>query len=168
MKISAAATAAILGLPCFAPSQNVPTFRADSRLVEVYTTVRDGDGHYVDGLSKDRFEIRDNGRVQPILAFDAATERLSCAVLLDTTGSMAAALPTVKNSVMRMIDELRAEDRIALFSFSTSLLQLQGFTTDRAAAKQAVLRGLWAGEVRRFPRSNGTSIAPLRHGGERC
>jgi len=150
MKIWSAATAVILILPCLAVGQDVPTFRVDSRLVEVYTTIRDGDGHYVDGLTKERFEIRDNGEPQPILTFDAVTERLSCAVLLDTTGSMAAALPTVKNSVIRMIDELRVQDRIALFSFSTSLNQLQAFTTDRAAAKQAVLRSRASGDTALF------------------
>jgi Ca-activated chloride channel family protein len=152
MKINVAAAAAILILPCLAPSQDapIPTFRVASSLVEVYATVQDGDGHYVDGLSQDRFEIRDNGEAQPILTFDAVTEPLSCAVLLDTTGSMAPVLPTVKTSVMRMIDDLRDRDRIALFSFNTNLSRLQGFTTDRAAAKQAVLRTRASGATALF------------------
>ena len=36
-------------------------FKADARLVEIYATVLDRNGRYVDGLLRDRFEIRDNG-----------------------------------------------------------------------------------------------------------
>src|SRR5271170_681178 len=90
------------------------TFRADSRIVEVYATVRGEDGRYVDGLPRDRFAVRDNGEIQPLVAFESNSVPLSCAILLDTTGSMAAALPIVKNSVIRMLDELREEDTVAV------------------------------------------------------
>jgi VWFA-related protein len=116
------------------------TFRTDSRLVEVYATVRDQDGRYLDGLPRDRFAVRDNGEIQPLVAFESNSVPLSCAILLDTTGSMAAALPIVKNSLIRMLDELREEDTVAVYGFSTGLNRLQDFTADKAAAKQAVLR----------------------------
>jgi VWFA-related protein len=116
------------------------TFRTDSRLVEVYATVRDQDGRYLDGLPRDRFALRDNGEIQPLVAFESNSVPLSCAILLDTTGSMLAALPIVKNSLIRMLDELRAEDSVAVYAFSTGLNRLQDFTEDKTAAKQAVLR----------------------------
>ena len=126
------------------------TFRTESRLVEVYATVRDHDGRYVDGLARERFQVSDNGAVQPVVAFESNSMRLSCAILLDTTGSMADALPTVKNSVLRMIDELRADDNVAIYSFNTGLYRLVDFTTDKAAAKQAVLRTRAAGTTALF------------------
>ena len=131
--------AALACLPvAFAQEQAV--FRVDSRLVEVYATIRDQNGHYLDGLPRDRFQVKDNGELQPLAVFESNTDKFSCAVLLDTTGSMAAVLPVVKNSVIHMIDELRDGDTVAIYSFSTSLNQLVDFTTDKAAAKQAVLR----------------------------
>lgn len=131
-------------------AQDEVVFRADSRLVEVYATIRDQNGRYLDGLPRDRFEVRDNGEVRPLEVFESNAEKFSCAVLLDTTGSMAAALPVVKNSVIRMIDELRDEDSVAIYSFSTGLNQLVDFTTDKAAAKQAVLRTRASGATALF------------------
>jgi len=125
-------------------------FRVQTRLVEVYATVRDHNGRYLDGLSQDRFQVKDNGQVQPVVAFESNTTQLSCAILLDTTGSMAATLPIVKNSVMRMIDELAADDHVAIYSFSVGLKRLQDFTTDKAAAKQAVLRSHASGQTALF------------------
>jgi Ca-activated chloride channel family protein len=130
--------------------QENPIFRTESRLVEVYATVRDHDGRYVDGLTREKFQVSDNGVVQPLVAFESNSMRLSCAILLDTTGSMADALPTVKNSVLRMINELRADDNVAVYSFNTGLYRLVDFTTDKAAAKQAVLRTRAAGSTALF------------------
>jgi Ca-activated chloride channel homolog len=121
-------------------AQPEAVFKVQTRLVEVYATIRDSHGRYMDGLTRDRFQVSDNGEVQPVVAFESNASRLSCAILIDTTGSMTAVLPVVKNSVVRLVDELRKEDEIGVFSFNTALSRLQDFTTDKDAAKQAVLR----------------------------
>jgi Ca-activated chloride channel homolog len=133
-----------------ARAQEVPLFRVESRLVEVYATVRDAKGRYLDGLARDRFQVLDNGEPQPLVVFESDATRLSCAILIDTTGSMAGVLPIVKNSVNHMIDEFRDTDEVAVYSFSTSLNRLQDFTTDKGAARQAVLRTRAAGETALF------------------
>jgi VWFA-related protein len=50
------------------------------------------------------------------------------------------ALPALKNAALRLISELRPEDSVAVYNFSDSVTELQAFTTDKAAAKRAVLR----------------------------
>jgi VWFA-related protein len=92
-------------------------FKVNVRLVEVYATVFDHKGHYVDGLGRDSFRGLENGRPQSIHTFEANTDGISCAILLDTTGSMTEALPRVKNSVVRLIDELGDHDLVAVFTF---------------------------------------------------
>jgi Ca-activated chloride channel homolog len=119
--------------------EQVPVFKADVRLVEVYATIVDHSGKYVTGLSQDQFEVRDNGVVQQISAFEAVSSDLSCAILLDATGSMAASLPAVKNAILRLIDDLRPDDSFAVYTFNTSLSLVQDFTRDKPAAKKAVL-----------------------------
>jgi Ca-activated chloride channel family protein len=135
---------------CAAFGQGDTVFRVQARLVEVYATVRDHSGRYLDGLPQDRFQVKDNGQVEPVVAFESNTAQLSCAILLDTTDSMAAALPIVKSSVMRMIDELAPDDNVAVYSFSVGLRRLQDFTTENAAAKQAVLRSHASGQTALF------------------
>jgi Ca-activated chloride channel homolog len=117
-----------------------PVFRAESRMVEVYATVLDHKGKYVDGLPRESFQIRDNDQPQPIVAFDNDAAELSCAILLDTTGSMRDSLASVKNAISHLIDEYRDQDSIAIYGFSTTLDLLQDFTRDKAAAKRAVMR----------------------------
>jgi Ca-activated chloride channel homolog len=133
-----------------ATAQDQPVFKVDSRLVEVYATVRDNRGRYLDGLTKERFQVMDNGVTQTVTAFESNSARLTCAILIDTTGSMTTALPVVKHSVMRLIDELREEDSVGVYSFNTRLIRRQEFTEDKAAAKQAVLRTTASGATALF------------------
>ena len=109
-------------------------------MVEVYATVFDGRGRFLDDLPRDAFKLLDNGTPQPIVTFENSATDLSCAILLDTTASMAAALPKVKNAIHTLIDEFRPNDWVAVYGFSTGVETLQEFSRDRAAAKRAVSR----------------------------
>jgi len=133
-----------------APQEPPVVFRAESRMVELYATVLDRKGKYLDGLPRETFQITDNGVPQPIAAFENDTAELSCAFLLDTTGSMRDSLPLVKNSISRLLDEYREQDSVAVYGFSTTLDMLQDFTRDKAAAKRAVMRTRAAGGTALF------------------
>ena len=72
---------------CLAQTPEV-TFRTESRLVEVYATVLDQKGRYMDGIPQASFRITDNGVPQSLSRFENTAGDLSCAIVLDTTGSM--------------------------------------------------------------------------------
>lgn len=117
-----------------------PDFRADGRLVEVHATITDGRGRYVDNLTVDNFTILDQHSLQKIAAFEPQSNEVSCVLVLDTTGSMQLALPALKNAALKLIGALRPEDRVAVYSFSDTVTELQALTTDKTAAMRAVLR----------------------------
>jgi VWFA-related protein len=125
-------------------------FKTDARLVEVYATISDNRGRYVDGLPRERFQILDNGQPQELKAFETESSKISCAILIDTTGSMQQTMPAVKNAVVRFIDELREGDSVAIYGFTSSVTLLQDFTTDLSAAKRAALRIRAAGQTALF------------------
>jgi len=125
-------------------------FKSDVRLVEVYASVFDQKGNHVDGLTRDQFHILDEGAPQTMLSFEAETSDLTFAVLLDTTGSMQGALPSVKNAVSELLSQMREGDSVGIFGFNSALVTLQDFTSDRAAARRAVLRTRAAGATALF------------------
>jgi Ca-activated chloride channel family protein len=130
--------------------QAVNVIRVQVRLVEVYASVYDHSGQYVQGLSRDSFQVFEDGKLQQITNFEADSGKLSCAILLDTTGSMSEALPRVKNSIMKLIDVLENGDAVAIYTFDQRLVVRQDFTTDKAAAKRAVLRTRAEGQTALF------------------
>ncbi len=128
----------------------VTVFKSEVGLVEVYATVYDHRGQHVRGLTRERFEVRDEGEQRPIAAFETESSFLTCALVLDTSGSMHKALPVVKRAVLLLIDELREGDSVGIYGMSSTVRNLQGFTTDKSAAKRAVLRTRPAGRTALF------------------
>ena len=114
-------------------------FTSVVELVEVHVAVADGKRRYLRRLTRDNFHVFDNGERQEITVFEASESGFSCALLLDTTGSMVRSLPTLKRSILDFIDDLRPSDSVAVYAFSTNLEQLQPFTLDKNEAKRAVL-----------------------------
>lgn len=139
LRLSAAIVAISLALGAQTQEPSM-TIKVQVRLVEVYASVHDKKGHFVDGLSPENFQVLEDGKPQQIAAFDSTSQSLSCAILLDTTGSMNEPLPRVKNSIVKLIDELDPEDSVAIFTFDQRLVVRQEFTTDKSAAKRAALR----------------------------
>ena len=125
-------------------------FETEVRLVEVPVTVQDGKRRYVAGLTQDQFGVYEGGQRQPIVAFEADSSGFSCVLLIDTTGSMQKTLAVLKRSILRFIDELRPSDSVAVYAFSTQLELVQPLTTDKDAAKRAVLRTRAAGSTALF------------------
>ena len=72
------------------PAAQQPTFKSGARTVAVYATVQDGDGRLVPDLTREQFEVRDNGKPQPITVFSNEIQPISVIVMLDRSGSMRA------------------------------------------------------------------------------
>ena len=121
-----------------APAEAV--FRTTARLVEVFATITDSRGRYVDGLGRSQFTVLDNGEEAPIAAFENEATDVSWALLLDTTESMQASLPAVKRAALELIGRLRANDSVAVYALSGGITELQPFTLEKDAAANAVLR----------------------------
>jgi VWFA-related protein len=121
-------------------SQTPALFKAEVNLVEVYAKVFDKHGNRLENLTKDQFEIKDNGEPCPIVSFEPVTTGFSCAILMDRTGSILTGLPAIKNSIIQFIDAFRDEDWIAVYDFNVMLRKSQDFTRNKSKAKQAVLR----------------------------
>jgi len=121
-------------------AQDTPLFKSDVKLVEIYATVFDHGGHPVAGLQREQFEIRDDGVMQPIRVFESADQPLSCALLLDTTGSMTASLPALRNAAREFVGQLRPKDVVAIYAFSDHVDELAEFTDDKAIARRALAR----------------------------
>jgi Ca-activated chloride channel family protein len=124
--------------------------KVEVHLVEVYATVHDHKGGYVDGLARDNFQVFDDGQAERITNFETSGQSLSCGILLDTTGSMAEALPRVKNSIVKLIDALDPQDSVGIYTFDSQLTIRQEFTTDKQEAKRAILRTRAEGQTALF------------------
>src|SRR5688572_22596654 len=79
-------------------AQQQPVFRAGQDVVRVFATVVDRDGRLVTTLTKDDFEVRDEGKPQPITQFEKSPQPIRLVVMLDVSGSMEGNLSLLRAS----------------------------------------------------------------------
>src|SRR5215470_4925083 len=113
---------------CASLSCSQTTLKVDVRMIEVYTAVTDNRGRPMTNLRSEDFHVLEDNRPQQIRVFEPQSSAITIALLVDTTGSMAADLPRVKNAVSRLLDAVKPEDRVGLFTFANGLNRLSNFS----------------------------------------
>ena len=119
-------------LPAQQDRQNIPTFKSEVKLVNVYTTVVDRTGAPVGGLTKDDFEVLEDGVPQKISVFARESELpLSIVVALDTSLSTRKDLHVELEAAHDFVKStLRKQDALALYQFAQEVEEVVPFTSD--------------------------------------
>jgi Ca-activated chloride channel family protein len=115
-----------------------PTFRAGTKTVAVYASVTDEAGGFLLDLTRDDFEVRDDGQVQKLSQFATTIEPLSAIVLLDGSRSMVNVLDTVIAAADHFVIRLMPGDQARVGSFSDEVRLGGAFTSDRDALAREV------------------------------
>ncbi len=132
-RLAAIALAALLPL-AFASAQQAddkpPTFKVDVKLVNVFVTVLDQNGAPVSNLTKDNFQLLEDGEPQQIAVFNRESELpLSIVMAIDTSLSTRKDLKLELESARRFAHAiLRPVDRLALYDFSEVVHEIVPFT----------------------------------------
>ena len=113
-------------------ADNPTQFKVDVKLVNVFVTVTDEHGAPVAGLTKDNFDLQEDGKEQKIAVFDRESALpLSIALDIDTSLSTRKDLPLELASARRFAQTiLRPVDGLSLFGFSEVVDQVVAFTSD--------------------------------------
>jgi Ca-activated chloride channel family protein len=112
--------AALAVVPLLAQEPQTPTFRAGTKIVSLYATVTEG-GRLVPGLSREDFEVLDDGKPQPLTVFSAAILPITVMVMLDTSGSMTNNIETLKAGAEQFFLRLFKGDRARLGAFNDKI-----------------------------------------------
>lgn len=113
-----------------ATAQQAPVFRGSTDTVRVFATVTDHDGRLVTTLTKDAFEIRDDGKTQPIIQFDNTAQPVRSIVMLDVSGSMEGNLPLLRASAAELFARLGPHDLARVGMFGDDITIGPTFTHD--------------------------------------
>jgi VWFA-related protein len=115
-----------------------PVFRARGDVVRIYATVTDRDGRLVTTLTKDAFEVRDEGKPQPIVLFDNTPQPIRLAVMLDVSGSMAGNLELLRGAADQLFTRLRPDDAARVGTFGNDVTISPTFTHDTGELREAL------------------------------
>jgi VWFA-related protein len=117
------------------------TLTVDVRIVSLEAIVRDKKGNIIQGLTKDDFELRLDGKPWPIRYFAADnTLPLTLGLMVDTSGSMTLHTQDEQLAAADFLESMlgRQQDRAFLVRFDSNVEMLQGPTADVWKLKSAL------------------------------
>lgn len=118
----------------------------DVNVVQVTAAVSDSSGKFVSQLTQGMFRVYEDNVEQDVTHFAAEHSALEVVVAVDVSGSMAAAMPTVRESVKRFLRQLREGDSVSLLAFNDTVFTLGRRETSTAGRLRAVDRlAAWGG-----------------------
>src|ERR1035437_8111234 len=124
------------------PPKPASVITVDVDLVNLLCSVRDKRGAYVKDLAKEDFEIKQDGKRQPITHFAREVDSpMTVALLLDVSGSVSNIIGTEKAAAERFFDEvLRPGDQALLVGFAQLIAVWQELTPSKERLQSTVER----------------------------
>ncbi|MFI5177291.1 MAG: VWA domain-containing protein [Vicinamibacterales bacterium] len=119
--VTSVAIVAGIGAQQTTPPPQQPTFRGGVRAVPVYASVTDNAGGFALDLTKDDFEIRDNGKLQTITQFTTDLQPITTMVMIDGSGSMLPAFNAVLEGANAFVIRMLPNDRTRIGSFADQI-----------------------------------------------
>ena len=115
-----------------------PVFKSSTSLVALNVIVTDNKQQYESGLSRDDFEVYEDGVRQEVEFFAAADVPLDLILLIDGSSSMTDKVSFVRTAAAGFIGTMGRDDRAAVISFADGVRVLQPLTSDRALIGAAI------------------------------
>jgi VWFA-related protein len=114
--------------------------RINTTLVSIPVSVMDRDGKYIPDLRKEDFRVWEDGVEQRVAYFASTEKPFTVALLIDTSGSTRFKLEEIQNAAIAFVEQLRADDRVMVISFSDRIRILSQPTSDRYTLRNAILQ----------------------------
>ena len=137
--LAGAAGISVVGLGLSLVAQE-PTFRSGSRVVPSYVTVVDANNRLVTDLTREEFEILDNGRPQEITIFDNEVRPFTVVVMLDTSVSMTDRLDDLYDGAEQFLLRMMPHDKASIGAFNDKIEFASGFSNDRNSLVSSLKR----------------------------
>jgi VWFA-related protein len=122
----------------FGVSAQQPVFRGAGEAVRVFVTVMDGNGRLVTSLAQGDFEVRDDGKPQPITLFDNTPKPIRLIVMLDVSGSMEGNLPLLREAADQLFARLGPHDVVRVGTFGREIVISPSFTRNPDELRRAL------------------------------
>jgi len=121
-----------------AQDQGSGAIRVDVNLVVLDATVKTKDGQIMATLKKEDFEVREDGIAKKIELFSRDELPLNVALVLDLSDSIGPFLEPLRDAAATTLAALKAEDEVALFTFSTEAELRVPLTKDKTTIAEQI------------------------------
>jgi Ca-activated chloride channel family protein len=117
-----------------------PTFKVDTRLVELPVTVLNKDGKLVTDLQQKFFKVFENGVEQPIKLFRHEDVPISLGIIIDNSGSMREKRQKVETASLDLVRASNPMDEVFIVNFNDDPFLDVPMTSDIKKMEEGIAR----------------------------
>jgi len=123
------------------PEDETPTIKVEVDLVNIFCSVRDKSGSYISTLTKDDFQVLEDGKAQELKFFARETNLpLTIGLLVDVSRSQEALIDVEREASLRFFSRvLRQKDMAFVISFGVDSDLLQDYTNSIPLLRKALM-----------------------------
>ena len=122
------------------PQDEVPTFKADSRLVVLHASVAEKNGKLLTDLPRTAFKILENGSEQRIKDFKREDVPVSLGILIDDSGSMMNKRQKVAAAALALVKASNRNDEVFIVNFNDQAYLDVPFTNSLEKLEEGLAR----------------------------
>lgn len=120
------------------PQRNAQSIRVSVDLVNIGAIVTDGQGHFVENLKRENFQVFDNGEEQTISSFAPIEEPAQMLLLIEAGPAVYMLEEGHLRAANALLHGLSAGDRVAVAKYDAGPQAVLDFTPDKANAAAAL------------------------------
>jgi Ca-activated chloride channel homolog len=119
-------------------NQQPDIIKLNTSLVTLPVMVSDPYGRFVTGLTRQDFQVSEDGFVQQIASFSSTEAPFNVALLIDTSRSTRNRLGAIRKAALEFIKQLQPRDRVLIVTFDERVNFLGDFTSDRRELARSI------------------------------
>jgi Ca-activated chloride channel homolog len=112
--------------------------KVDTTLISIPVTVSQKSGSYIPSLSKQHFQIFENGKEQEIAYFNSTDKPFTAVLVIDVSQSTSLKIEQIQNGALAFVEQLLPQDKVMVISFDAGVNTLLEFSNDKAAIEKAI------------------------------
>lgn len=126
------------------------TIRVDTSMVTIPVSVLDRVGRFVPNLTKQNFQLFEDGVEQQIESFDSIQTPFNVVLVLDTSASTRFRLEDIQDAAVAFTRQLRRDDQVMVVSFDERIYVECEFTNDRETLRRAIYQTRTGGNTKLY------------------
>ncbi|HEY3974138.1 MAG TPA: VWA domain-containing protein [Candidatus Sulfotelmatobacter sp.] len=127
-----------------APAQNTQgdgfVFRKQVEEIILHATVIDPENRPVTGLSRESFQVFEDGKPQRVTSFRKERVPIALGILIDNSGSMLPKRAQVNQAALQLVDASQDQDQVFVVNFGDDAFLDQDYTQDVGKLRLALQR----------------------------
>lgn len=119
--------------------------KVDTSLISIPVTVLQKNGMYAPSLSKQNFQIFEDGKEQEVSYFGSTDVPFTVILLIDVSGSTSLKIEQIQEGAISFVNQMLPHDKAMVVSFDSGVRTLIEYSNDKAALEKAIRKTKFGG-----------------------